>query len=182
MNNRSRDLSASTGKPGPHVAETMKNFDKVYRDHRKKLFNYLMRMSGDYALSQDIMQESFTRLYQRYRHAAPQVSLVYTIARNALFDHFRKMKPAVELDETGVGSPLDGERHIMVRDRYRRTLAAMEQLAPDERDVLSLVVSTDFSYRKIADITRLSEGNVKVKVHRARMHLKQLLQEDDHEG
>ena len=141
-----------------------------------------MRMSGDYALSQDIMQESFTRFYQRYRHAAPQVSLLYTIARNALIDHLRRARPSVTLDEESLGTSVDSERRIMVREEYRRTLAAMERLAPDERDLLSLLISTGFSYRKIADIAQLSEANVKVKVHRARLRLKEFLSEDDHEG
>jgi RNA polymerase sigma-70 factor (ECF subfamily) len=160
----------------------MKTFDRLYRAHRKKLFNYLMRMSGDYALSQDIMQESFTRFYKHYRHQSQEPSLLYTIARNALLDHFRKTKPSGEFDENSLRSTLDSERYLMVRDEYRRTLSAIERLKPDERDILSLLISTDFSYQKIADITRLSESNIKVKVHRARLHLKQFLKEDDHEG
>jgi RNA polymerase sigma-70 factor (ECF subfamily) len=160
----------------------MKTFDRVYRAHRKKLFNYLMRMSGDYELSQDILQESFTRFYKHYRHKSQEPSLLYTIARNAMLDHFRKTKPSGEFDENSLRSTMDSERYLMVRDEYRRTLSAMERLNPDERDILSLLISTDFSYQKIADITRLSESNIKVKVHRARLHLKQFLKEDDHEG
>ena len=141
-----------------------------------------MRMSGDYELSRDIMQESFTRFYKHYRHKSQEASLLYTIARNALLDHFRKAKPSAEFDENSQRSTMDSERYLMVRDEYRRTLLAMERLSPDERDILSLLISTDFSYKKIADITRLSESNIKVKVHRARLHLKQFLKEDDHEG
>ena len=160
----------------------METFDQAYRDHRRKLFNYLMRMSGDYELSRDIMQESFTRYYKHYRHGEAPASLLYTIARNALLDHFKKSKPAGEFDESSLASPRDSERYLMVRDEYRRTLAAMKKLSRDERDILSLVISTDFSYQQIAGITRMSESNVKVKVHRARLHLKQLVEEKDHEG
>ena len=141
-----------------------------------------MRMSGDYELSQDILQESFTRFYKHYRHKSQERSLLYTIARNAMLDHFRKTKPSGEFDENSLRSTMDSERYLMVRDEYRRTLSAIERLKPDERDILSLLISTDFSYQKIADITRLSESNIKVKVHRARLHLKQFLKEDDHEG
>lgn len=155
----------------------MKDFDRVYRENRKKLFNYLMRMSGDFELSRDVMQESFTRFYQHYRQEKPQVSLLYTIARNALFDHFRKRKPTGTFDENLMNITPDSERYLIVRDEYRRTLAAMERLDQDERDILSLLISTDFSYRKIAEITRLTETNVKVKVHRARLRLKKFLEE-----
>ena len=61
-----------------------------------------------------------------------------------------------------------------MREEYRRVLTAMQQLAPEEKDVLSLVVSSDLSYQEIARITGISEGNVKVRVHRARVKLRQL--------
>ena len=56
-----------------------------------------------------------------------------------------------------------------------RVLAAMQKLAPQERDVLSLVVSSDLSYREIARITGTSEGNVKVRVHRVRVKLRKMM-------
>jgi RNA polymerase sigma-70 factor (ECF subfamily) len=51
----------------------------------------------------------------------------------------------------------------------------MQELEPEERDALSLVVSSDLSYREIARITGTSEGNIKVRVHRARVKLKRML-------
>ena len=49
------------------------------------------------------------------------------------------------------------------------------ELAPEERDALSLAVSSDLSYREIAQITGTSEGNVKVRVHRARIKLRKMM-------
>jgi RNA polymerase sigma-70 factor (ECF subfamily) len=157
-------------------------FNRLYREHRKKLFNYLMRRSGDYQLSQDIMQESFTRFYKHYRNDASNVALLYTIARNALIDHYRKNRHQTQFEENSMEGLFDSERHLLVRDEYRRTLSAMEKLKPDERDLLSLLTSTDFSYREIANITGLSESNVKVRVHRARLNLRKVLGEDHDEG
>jgi RNA polymerase sigma-70 factor (ECF subfamily) len=159
----------------------MKAFDRLYHEHRKKLFHYLMRRCGDYELSRDIMQESFTRFYQHYRNEHADVSLVYTIARNALIDHYRRNRPVTQFDESHTGAGFESERYLLVRDQYRRTLSAMEKLKPDERDILSLITSTGFSYRKIAEIVKMSEANVKVKIHRARLHLKKLLGEEHHE-
>ena len=55
----------------------------------------------------------------------------------------------------------------------------MEKLDDHERDALSLTLDGALSYREIADITGTSEGNVKVRVHRARMKLKTLLRGED---
>jgi RNA polymerase sigma-70 factor (ECF subfamily) len=68
---------------------------------------------------------------------------------------------------------------MMVREDYRRVMAAMQKLAPEERDVLSLAVSSDLTYREIARVTGTSEGNVKVRVHRARVKLKEMMSEGD---
>ena len=63
----------------------------------------------------------------------------------------------------------------MVRDAYRQVLAAMRHLEDDERDLLSLVVSSELSYRELAEIMGFSEANVKVKIHRARKKLRTYL-------
>ena len=141
-----------------------------------------MRRSGDYELSQDIMQESFTRFYKHYRNDASNVALLYAIARNALIDHYRKNRHQIQFEENSMEGLFDSERHLLVRDEYRRTLSAMEKLKPDERDLLSLLTSTDFSYREIAGITGLSESNVKVRVHRARVNLRKVLGKEHDEG
>jgi RNA polymerase sigma-70 factor (ECF subfamily) len=64
----------------------------------------------------------------------------------------------------------------MVREQYRQVLSAMQTLKTDERDILALTVSSQLSYREISSITGFSEANVKVKVHRARAKLRQIIQ------
>jgi RNA polymerase sigma-70 factor (ECF subfamily) len=64
----------------------------------------------------------------------------------------------------------------MVREEYRQVLAAMQTLEADERDILALAVSSQMSYREISAVTGISEANVKVKVHRARTKLRQIIQ------
>ena len=153
----------------------MDTFKDFYNRQRQKFFAYLIRRAGDYQLACDIMQESFTRLYEKYtaEHFTPQ--LLYTIGRNLVLDALRKRKhDPLEIDD--VEQPVDGQEHyLMVRDEYRQVLAAMRHLEDDERDLLSLVVSSGLSYRELAEIIGLSEANVKVKIHRARKKLRTFL-------
>jgi RNA polymerase sigma-70 factor (ECF subfamily) len=132
-------------------------------------------MTGDYELASDIMQESFTRYLEHYRDKPQGVSLLYTIARNALFDYLRKQKRQTAFNEEEKGLSSDQEAAMMVRQEYQRVLSAMRHLGKTERDILNLVISGDLSYREIASITGMSMANVKVKVHRARLKLKELL-------
>ena len=143
------------------------------------LFAYLMRRTGDYYLSGDIMQESFTRYLDRYgdrNHSAP---LLFKIARNALLDNQRKANRNTPLAEKEGSDAENPEYQLLARDEYRRVLTAMQQLGEAERDVLSLAVSTDMSYRDIADLTGTSEQNIKVRVHRARVKLRSILNRGD---
>ena len=128
-----------------------------------------MRRTGDYYLSGDILQESFTRYLEKYGKEGPNTALLYTIARNAVVDGLRKQGRDMQLFDEQEHPQHNPETHMTVREDYRRVLAAMRELAPEERDVLALVVSSDLSYREISRITGTSEGNVKVRVHRARV-------------
>jgi RNA polymerase sigma-70 factor (ECF subfamily) len=151
------------------------NFRAFYEKHRDRLFAYLMRSTGDYHLSGDILQESFTRYLEKYGEQGQTPALLYAIARNAVVDGHRRQERGTQLFEEPELSQPDPEARLMVREDYRRVLAAMQELEPEERDALSLVVSSDLSYREIARITGTSEGNIKVRVHRARVKLKRML-------
>jgi RNA polymerase sigma-70 factor (ECF subfamily) len=151
-------------------------FRSFYSRYRDKLFGYLVRITGDYHLSSDIMQESFTRYLKRYGKREHSGPLLFKIARNALLDYHRKSIRNVRLEDDGDYAQEDTEHHLMIRAEYRRVLSAMQQLGETEREALALVVSSNMSYREIAEITNTSEQNVKVRVHRARVKLKKIIE------
>jgi len=154
----------------------VEKFNSFYTAHKDRLFSYLLKIMGDYHLAADIMQESFTRYLERYGKEG-STALLYTIARNAVIDTFRRQDRGTQLLEERDHIGPDQEANYLVRDECRRLLAALRNLERDERDVLSLVVSSGLSYREIAGVTGLSEANVKVKVHRARLKLKKIFTE-----
>jgi RNA polymerase sigma-70 factor (ECF subfamily) len=139
-------------------------------------FAYLMRSTGDYYLASDIMQESFTRYLERYGKDPQSAALLYTIGRNLIYDNARRQKRNSQLQLDRDNPVGDQEHHLLVRDQYRQILSAMQTLEDDERDILSLAVSSQLSYREISSIAGISEANVKVKVHRARAKLRKIIQ------
>jgi RNA polymerase sigma-70 factor (ECF subfamily) len=155
---------------------SVRKFRAFYNKHKDMFFAYLMRSTGDYYLASDIMQESFTRCLERYGKDSQNAGLLYTIGRNLIYDNARKQKRNAQL-QSEEENPLDDHEHyLMVREEYRQVLAAMQTLEADERDILALAVSSQMSYREISAITGISETNVKVKVHRARTKLRQIIQ------
>jgi len=146
----------------------------LFEENKDRLFSYLIRMTGDYDLAGDILQESFTRYMEHYTDNENSVSLLYTIARNALIDHTRKHRYHVELDGEQKDHAGDLEHTLLIRENYRRVMKGFQALDEEERNILSLAISSDLSYHEIAAITGMSVANVKVKVHRARLKLRKM--------
>jgi RNA polymerase sigma-70 factor (ECF subfamily) len=159
--------------------ESMDRYRAFYDECKDRLFAYLIRITGDYDLASDILQEAFTRYLEHYRGKDQSVSLLYAIARHALFDHLRKQGRTSLLNEGQERHSGDQEQALLIRDEYRRVLEALHRIEKSEREILALAVSGDLTYREIASITGTSESNVKVKVHRARVKLKEILNRGD---
>ena len=156
----------------------MRLFNQFYIEHKKHLFAYLMRMTGDYYLASDILQESFTRLLARYRSRDWSKALLFKIARNALIDEKRKYRDGKRQTFTEDLGAQDNENALMIRETYRKVLKALQHLEPMEQDILNLKISSNLTYRDIAGIVGTSEANVKIKIHRARIKLKSILKDE----
>ena len=157
----------------------MSEYGLFYRNWKNKIFNYLMRMTGDGSLASDIMQETFARHLEHYGQDNREIPLLYGIARNLFTDELRRRKHEAAGEKEGEEPSLDQDHHLMVRSEYRRVLTTMKLLDEDEREILALAVGEDLSYREIAALVGISEVNVKVKLHRARIKLREKLKEED---
>lgn len=153
----------------------MDGFKNFYNEHKENLFSYLMRLTGNYYLSNDILQESFTRYLEHYGNDTRSVSLLYTIARNAFLDTTRK-KGRESYLHSDHEDPVSNQEHaLMIRQEYQQVLLAMQRLDKDEREILALTLSGDLKYKEIASIIGINEGTIKVKVHRARVKIREML-------
>ena len=153
----------------------MEEFRAFYKKQQDKLLSYLMRITGDYHLSMDLMQESFTRYFEKYANNTRNVSLLFTIARNSFLDHKRKTGRLVALDQDYEDLSANQADSFQIKQECMRALSAMKILEDDEREILALVLSGELNYKEIASVTNTSEANIKVKVHRARIKIKKKL-------
>ena len=155
----------------------MDGFLTFFDQTKERFLNFLIRLTGDADRAADAFQESYLRYWQRYSQKAPNTGLLFTIGRNIAIDGHRRQKPHQPVDENQQNEGADPESTVIIKENYRRVLDAMASLDPTERELLSLVVDGGFRYQEIARMTRLSEANVKVKIHRARQKLRRYLKE-----
>jgi RNA polymerase sigma factor (sigma-70 family) len=154
----------------------MGDIEAFYRAGKDKLFGYLVRMTANHDLSADVMQESFVRYIEHYGSGPCQYPLLYRIARNALNDHFRRNKRFTCMDDDVEDSCATPEQTIEARDMFQKVLTAMQKLKIEDREILSLATGDgNLSYQQIGEITGNSEANIKVKIHRARVKLREIL-------
>jgi RNA polymerase sigma-70 factor (ECF subfamily) len=154
----------------------IKKYRQFYEAYTNKLFRYLICRCGDYEVARDIMQESFSRHYQ-YSRNMPDVSpsFLFTIARNALVDYQRHEKNFALVRDYAPQQSQDIEADCIARERGLAVAEAFSRLSTEDREVLKLVVS-GLPYRQIGKILRLNETSIKVRVHRARARLRNLMQ------
>jgi RNA polymerase sigma-70 factor (ECF subfamily) len=167
--------------PVMRYKHSVKPFKTFYLENKDKVFAYLIRLTGDYQLSVDAMQEGFTKMLSHYGPQRQSVALLFKIARNAAMDDVRRRQPRQHGEYNPEDDGHNPEKMVLVREEYRNVLAAMSQLDKMERDILALAISSELSYRDIAGIVGISAANVRVKIHRARMKLKETLKSGDDE-
>lgn len=155
-----------------------KEYRNFYDEYKHKLFSYLIYKSGDYEVSKDIMQESFTRHFQHYgRDAVISPALLFTIARNALVDYLRQEKKFCIAEDIIPQVAADQESSFIAKEEHARIYKMMSRLPEEDRDILSLAVG-GVEYKEIAATLGLSVANVKVRVHRARSKLRRMMKDE----
>jgi RNA polymerase sigma-70 factor (ECF subfamily) len=152
---------------------------RFYTDYKHKLFSYLIYKSGDPDIAQEIVQDSFSRHYQRYGHkAVSSPALLFTIARNALTDARRYQNRFRPLEAIPPPATPRLEDTLVLRETANRVRDAMSLLPEIERNMLALAV-IGIPYKEIAVMFDVSVANVKVRIHRARNRLLTILEDED---
>ena len=159
----------------------IKRYRQFFEAYKNKLFRYLMFRSGDYEVSRDIMQESFTRHYQHSKNN-PDVSptFLFTIARNALVDYQRHQNNYTLIKDYAPQLSQNIEADFILREECRSVAADFNKLPQEDQEILALVVN-GLQYKHIGEILELSESNVKVRVHRARVRLRDIIKNGESE-
>ena len=157
-------------------------FDAFFADTRGPLQAYLRRTAGNEALAEDLLQESYIRFLDRppaSLEAKARRAYLFTLATRLLRDHWRRDNrwrwlPWAwgETDEGGVPHPASEDLPADVVAWNRQQVAhGFEALSPRQRSLLWLAYAEGLEHRELAKLFSLSEGSVKVLLHRARARM-----------
>jgi RNA polymerase sigma-70 factor (ECF subfamily) len=139
---------------------------------------------------QDLVQEILLQVWRslpRFQRRASPSTWIYRVALNTALGWRRKehrrqarRQPILEVEDLTVAA-LDSAQQMVQREAVQRLYAAIRQL-PKTDAALVLLYLDDLSYRQMAEVLGISEGNVGVKLNRAKKALGELLKEGSHEA
>jgi len=134
--------------------------------------------------AEDAVQEVFVELWKNASRFDPSIAsettFVAMIARRRLIDRRRRHarrsdSEAVPVDDLPIEAPAEPER-VELHDEAARAVAALEQLKPEQRNVLRLAVCHGWPHQLIADRLGLPLGTVKTHVRRGLIKVREELE------
>jgi RNA polymerase sigma-70 factor (ECF subfamily) len=166
-------------------------FEQLFERHRRRVARTAGRFFSQRDQIEEIIQDSFTKAYfalSTYHgtHEASFRAWLTQITVNTCYDQLRRARrrpehAVEEFDDNEAhkfagqlrAAASDVESALISRDLAVKLLA---RLSPDDRLVLTLLDVEGFSVAEIAELTKWSVSKVKVRAHRARAHLRRVVQ------
>lgn len=164
-------------------------FNQIVTIYQNYLFALVVRVVNDRDSAADAVQEAFFSCYRnlnRFRGDSFR-SWLTRIALNAATDvlRYRKRRPADPFPEweddswqPPAGEEASPEREAMRRQSSKMLGTALAQITDDQRTAILLFDVEGFDYQEIADMTGVSLGTVKSRIHRGRLTLRDILAPD----
>lgn len=168
-------------------------FDTIVARYKNPLTNFVYRFLGDYDDCDDIVQETFVRVFRNKHSYRPQAKFstwIYTIAGNLAKSRLRQRERHRHFSLSALWRSEEGEKEAEIPDnrypadrdaerslKHERIQKALDSISAKYREVVVLRDVQEFSYEEIAKITGLNLGTVKSRIKRGRTQLQKLLKD-----
>ena len=149
------------------------DFERLYSEHAQSLFGFLAYRTGDRALAEDVVADTFERALRARRpfdrRRGSEKTWLYSIALNRLRDHLRRAgAEGRAIERLGAGQAEHDAEAGLARVEARETVAsALQALSEEEREAIALRFGGDLTLKEIAKVSGESMTTVEGRVYRA---------------
>ncbi len=156
-------------------------FERLFAEHAGPLLGFLVYRTGDRALAEDIVATTFERALRGRRgfdrRKSSEKTWLYSIALNCLTDELRRNAAGARATERLRATVPAAGTDSWVQDVADRDLlaAALEAIAPEEREAIALRYGADLTVPEIARVTRVSATTAQGRVYRGLRKLRERL-------
>lgn len=155
-------------------------FTLVYNQNKKKLYNYAFKMLWDQPACEDIIQNTFIKLFEnldKIRNTNRIEVWLYTTVRNQIFTVFRNKKIHVDQYYVEDSDELEIDSSYKLAEQYEEmelkeiVMTELNKLPIEQKEVYLLKEYGGFSYKEISGMMNIDEDLVKSRLHKTRQKL-----------
>ncbi len=149
---------------------TITEYNLCVDEHADGLYRFLLKNLKNKQAAQDIVQDSFEKLWKKHSVVkyAKSKSYLFTTAHHTMIDNIRRKRPTDDIDKAVYISDLHSGQYTDIKELLDE---AIDKLPEIQRSVILLRDYEGYNYKEIEDVTGLNESQVKVYIYRARRFL-----------
>ena len=155
--------------------------------YEKPLLHYAYSIVRDLERARDVVQDTFMRLFQQEQEAVDGhlSQWLFTVCRNCSLKVLKKQDRYVHVEasefEGRSAADLSPAMDLERKERIERLMELLEELTPNQQEVVRLRFQHHHSYQEISDITGLSIGNVGFILNSSMRSLREKMERDERE-
>ena len=167
-------------------------FEQIILRHKDKLFAYIKRYIPDVALVEDILQDTFIKVFQsikagNYSENGKFISWAKRIAHNLIIDHFRLIKQMNTISNDNYESDLFNSKRFaednieddMIKLQIHQDVRKMiSHLDEDQKEVVMLKYYEGLSFKEIANKTKVSINTALGRMRYALINIRKMMEEN----
>ena len=167
-------------------------FEHIILRHKDKLSAYIRRYIPDVALVEDILQDTFIKVFQsikagNYSENGKFISWVKRIAHNLIIDHFRLIKQMNTISNDNYESDLFNSKRFaednieddMIKRQIHQDVRKMiSHLDEDQKEVVMLKYYEGLSFKEIANKTKVSINTALGRMRYALINIRKMMEEN----
>lgn len=155
--------------------------EKILNLYKGRIFSYILRLVKNYDDAEELTLETFIKFFNAIKSYDPSRSLstwLFTIAHNVVVDFLRKNRIEYEYLEGMDSIKPDFTTKYEQAKKMEAIEKALEKLPPVDREIVILFHKEELSYQEISDILKIPVTTIKIRLHRARKRLREIVRKE----
>lgn len=176
-----------------YLAGNKSAISQLIERHTSRVRDYIRMMVKNNDVADDILQETFIKAVRvidsgNYSDKGKFLSWILRIAHNQVIDYFRANKNNRQINESDAGFDVLGtmrysertiEDEIISEQVEQQVRVLIEQLAPEQREVVKLRYYEGLNFKEIAEATNVGINTALGRMRYALIHLRKLIKENN---
>lgn len=161
----------------------MQDLDRIYQDNFIKVYRYILSLSGNAAVAEDITQDTFFKAIQKIDSFRGDCSLTTWLCRIARNLYLNQQKRQSNFQNITKHPPKNlyatsAEQELIRQEQTSEILSAIQKLADPYKEVFSLRMFSELPFGEISKIFGKNESWARVTYHRAKLMVKEELKDE----